>query len=136
MRWKTILIAAAIFIVAAICFSCSPKIVEHISVQRDTTYIERVQVDSVFHRDSIFVEKTGDTIYIYKERERWRYKYLRDTIRLVQIDTALVLQPYPIEKPISGWKQTQIKAFWWLAGALLAALVWIFRKPLRKLLRI
>ena len=39
---------------------------------RDTTYISKVQVDSVFKRDSIFVKEKNDTIYVYKEKVRDR----------------------------------------------------------------
>ena len=91
----------------------------------------------MYHRDSIFVEKAGDTIYIYKERDRWRYKMLRDTIRLIHTDTIVEYRTKEVlvEQPLSKWKQAKIEAFWWLLAALAAALVWIFRKPLLKLIR-
>ena len=38
------------------------------------------------------------------------------------------------EKPLSWWKSFKIKAFWWLLGSVIALLIWIFRKPLLKLL--
>lgn len=48
-----------------------------------------------------------------------------------------------IEKPLSWWQKFRIEAFWWLlAGLVIAlvglviALVWIFRKPIKTLLRI
>ena len=46
-------IALAILLVTA----CSPRIVEHVRVQRDTTYIERLQVDSLYIRDSVFIRE-------------------------------------------------------------------------------
>ncbi len=41
-----------------------------------------------------------------------------------------------VEKPLSWWQSLKIDAFWWLAVALGAALLWIFRKPLLKLLKL
>ena len=39
-----------------------------------------------------------------------------------------------VEKPLSWWQTTKIGAFWWLLGGLFVCLLWIFRKPLLKLL--
>lgn len=33
-----------------------------------------------------------------------------------------------VEKPLSWWKSFKIGAFWWLIGALVLCLLWIFRK--------
>ena len=41
-----------------------------------------------------------------------------------------------VEKPLSWWQKARIGAFWWLCGALVLALLWIFRKPLLSLLKI
>ena len=38
------------------------------------------------------------------------------------------------DKPLSWWKSFKIRAFWWLIAAIGAALIWIFRKPILKLL--
>lgn len=40
------------------------------------------------------------------------------------------------DKPLSAWKSAKLGAFWWLVGALVAALLYIFRKPILKLLRL
>ena len=41
-----------------------------------------------------------------------------------------------VEKPLSWWQKFRIGAFWWLVAALGVALLWIFRKPLLKLLKL
>ena len=41
-----------------------------------------------------------------------------------------------VEKPLSGWKLFQIRAFWWLLLALGAALLYIFRKPVLAIIKI
>lgn len=40
------------------------------------------------------------------------------------------------EKSLSWWQRLKIGAFWWLLGALVAALVYIFRKPIIKLIKL
>lgn len=41
-----------------------------------------------------------------------------------------------VEKSLSWWQNFRIKAFWWLLGGLVLALLWIFRKPIAALLKI
>lgn len=132
-------IGAVLAVLLSLCFlhSCSPRIVEHISYQRDTTYIKEVQVDSVYKRDSVYVREKGDTIYIYKEKVRDRYKLLRDTIRVVRVDSVAVerIKEVQVAAPLSWWQKAKIRAFWWLAGAVLLLALWVFRKPLLKLIK-
>lgn len=140
--WHNILVLAAlvttIVLVLLASGCCSARVVEHIIHQRDTTYIEREKVDSVYRRDSVFVKEKGDTIYIYKEKIRDRYRYVHDTIRLVKADSIVVERVIEVEKekPLSWWQSARMEAFWWLAGACFLLLLWTFRKTLIKLLSI
>ena len=125
-----------ILLIAIMASSCSPRAIETIHVH-DTTYIQKVQIDSVYKRDSIYVHDKGDTVYIYKERWREKYKYLRDTVAVVRVDSVAVEREkiVEVEKPLSKWKSWQLAAFPWLLGLLSASGLWIFRKPLIKLIR-
>ena len=122
-------------IVAIAMTACSPRVIEH--VQRDTTYIERLQVDSLYRRDSIYIKDQGDTVYIYRERWRERYKYLRDTVRLVRVDSVAVEREKIVEvdKPLGKFQSLKIRAFWWLFIAVCILGAWLLRKPVMKLLR-
>lgn len=40
-----------------------------------------------------------------------------------------------VEKSLSWWQSTKIKAFWWLLGAVILCLLYIFRKPLIAILK-
>lgn len=110
--------------------SCSPRIVERVVYQRDTTYIEKVRVDSLVQRDSVFIREKGDTIYIYKERVRDRWRLVRDTVTRVKVDSIAVerIKEVKVPVPLSWWQEFKIGAFWWLLGLVLAAVLWIFRK--------
>jgi len=111
---------------------CSPKIVERVVYQRDTTTVHHR--DSIYFRDSVYVKEwlKGDTVYIEKFKDRYIYKdRWRDSIT-VRVDSIAVesVKEVKVEKPLSWWQKFRIGAFWWLLAGLSGALVWIFRKPI------
>ena len=127
----------AVFVaLAALLPGCSPKIVERVSYVHDTTNVVRIDSVRYYQRDSIFVREKGDTVFQYVERIRYRDRFRIDTlIQMREVrDTAFVERK--VEKPLSWWQKARIGAFWWLCGALVLALLWIFRKPLLSLLKI
>lgn len=101
---RCLVIAMAILLVTA----CSPRIVEHVRVQRDTTYIERLQVDSLYIRDSVFIREKGDTVYQYRERIRDRYRFIHDTTFIHRTDTLMVEKERMVEKQLSRWQSFSI----------------------------
>lgn len=124
----SILLAALI-----LAASCSPRIVERVRTQIE--YRDRVQKDSVYFRDSVFISEKvkGDTVYIDRFKYKYIYKdkYKTDTLLREVHDTTSV--EVKVEKPLSAWKSAKLGAFWWLVAALGAALLWIFRKQILKL---
>lgn len=123
-------ILLAVLLLAA---SCSPRIIEHVRTQIE--YRDRVQKDSVYFRDSVFISEKvkGDTVYVDRFKYKYIYKdkYKTDTLLREVHDTTSV--EVKVEKPLSAWKSAKLRAFWWLVGALGAALLWIFRKQILKL---
>jgi hypothetical protein len=112
---------------------CSPKIIDRVVTQHDTTQV--VKIDSVwqFQRDSIFVKEKGDTVYKYVEHIRYRDRYKVDTlvrVREVHDTTAVEVK---VEKSLSWSQKAKIGAFPWVMLGLIACLVWIFRKWIFKL---
>ena len=120
-------ILLAVLLLAA---SCSPRIIEH--VRTEVVYRDRVQKDSLYFRDSVFISEKvkGDTVYIDRFKYRYIYKdkYQTDTLICEVHDTTSV--EVKVEKSLSLCQKTKIDAFWWLITALVAALLWIFRKPI------
>jgi hypothetical protein len=128
------LVGVAVMLIAAALTSCSPRIVERIEVREkhDTLVVHQVQVDSVFRRDSVFVREKGDTVYVYREHVRDRYKFVHDTTRLVRVDSVAVerVKEVKVEKPLSVGQSLKIRAFWWLFVAALLLALWTFRKSI------
>ena len=77
--------------------------VEVETVKTDTTYVSLLRVDSVYHRDSVFVEHKGDTVWLEKYRYIYKYKVQTDTLWHERTDTISV--PYPVEKQLTRWQQ-------------------------------
>lgn len=122
-------------ILLTLASSCSPRIVEHIRYQHDTTYVVRRDSVRFYDRDSIYIREKGDTVYKYVEKWRWRDRVRVDTFYRTRVDSVAVehTKIVEVEKPLSGWRKWQIGAFWWLCGAVVLLLLWTFRKLIFKL---
>lgn len=103
---------------------------------RDTTYISKVQVDSVFRRDSVFVKEKNDTIYIYKEKVRDRYRLLRDTVYRHKVDSVYIdrVREVKVEKELTAWQKFRLRGFWALFAAIAAIACWIVWKNKTRIL--
>lgn len=117
----------------ALCLaSCSPRIVERVVIQHDTTTVHHR--DTTFRRDSIYIREwmKGDTVFVDRYRDRYIFRdRWRDSIR-VQVDSFAVerIKEVQVEKPLSWGKRAKIGAFWWLVLAVAGLGAWTFRKPL------
>ena len=122
---KAVLIAAALLVA-----SCSPRIVERLVYQHDTTQVVRIDSVRYWQKDSVFIREKGDTVFQYVEKIRYRDRFRIDTLREVRElhDTTVVERK--VEKELSVGQKAKIGAFWWLLAGLAVCLAWIFRKPL------
>lgn len=107
------------------------------SVSVDSVYVDRFARDSVYLRDSVFVNRwtQGDTVFVdkvvtrYKYKDRWRF----DTVAVTRVDSVRV--PYPVEKELSWWEETRMHSFPILVAivAVLAfVVVWLVKKLRKK----
>jgi len=127
MRGRIVILAVCVLVA-----SCSPRIIDRVVVQHDTTLVHHR--DSVFHRDSIYVKEwvKGDTVHHYEFRDRIIYKdRWRDSI-VTKVDSFAVetIKEVQVEKPLSVGQRAKIGLFWWLVLAVLGLGAWTFRKPL------
>lgn len=124
-----------VLLLALLLASCSPRIVERVITQRDTTYIVKRDSVTFYDRDSIFIREKGDTVYQYVERWRWRDRVRVDTIIRIKVDSLTVerIKEVPVQIPLSGWERLKIGAFWWILGLVAVLLLWTFRKFIFKI---
>ena len=57
-----------------------------------TEFVSQVKLihDSIYLRDSVFVEKKGDTIYQHKWRTQYRERLIHDTLIVTKADTLRI----------------------------------------------
>ena len=56
-------------------------------VRTDTCLINKIKLDSVYCKDSIYVERVGESITTYKYKYLYRYIDRHDTVYIHKIDT-------------------------------------------------
>lgn len=97
-----------------------------------TEYKDKVRevhtTDSVV--DTRFVYVKGDTVIDYRDRVKWRDRYVHDTCTVVKTDSIAV--PYPVERELTWWQQTKMDFGGMALGAVVVALcvavVWLLKK--------
>lgn len=92
---------------AAILYSC--KSIQYVpveTVKRDTTYLSQTKIDSIYHRDSIYVERKGDTVYLSKYKYLYKYIEKHDTLWREKVDTIQIA--YPVEAQLTKWQKIKI----------------------------
>lgn len=85
---------------------CSCRTVKYVPIETvkvDTTYINKLQRDSIYMLDSVYVKEKGDTVLIEKYKYLYRDKLVRDTMYISKADSIQV--PYPVEKELTRWQQ-------------------------------
>ena len=127
---------AVLIVISLLCGCKTVRYVPVETVRTDSVYVDRFTRDSVYLRDSVYVNRwvAGDTVFVdkvvtkYKYKDRWRY----DTVAVTRVDSVQV--PYPVEKELSWWEETRMHSFPILVAivAVLAFIIAWLVKKLRK----
>ena len=97
MKKFPFLIVIVIVIVLSGCATTrQTQVVERVS--RDTLYLNHIQYDSIYVDNWQLTDRSRDTIYVEKVRLEYKYKLLRDTVRVVQIDSIPVIREVEVVK--------------------------------------
>ena len=121
-----------IIVLTSAIWSC--KSIQYVPVETvkyDSIYINKVQVDSVYHRDSIYVVDKGDTVFLYKDRYIYKYKDRTDTLYVTNTDSVQV--PYPVEKELTKWQQFRMDFGGWAIAAVIIIVLIFFGRLVYKL---
>lgn len=112
---------------ATILYSC--KSIQYVPVEttkRDTTYLSQTKIDSIYHRDSIYVERKGDTVYLSKYKYLYKYIEKHDTLWREKVDTIQVV--YPVEAQLTKWQKIKINMGEYLITAIALVIIWLCAK--------
>ncbi len=86
-------------------------------VRSDTTYINKVQRDSIYQLDSIYILDRGDTVLITKTKYLYKDRVVHDTVYRSRIDSIQV--PYPVEQQLTRWEQFRMDVGGWAIGTVI-----------------
>ena len=103
---------------------CSCRTVKYVPVETikvDTTYINKLQRDSIYMLDSVYVKEKGDTVLIEKYKYLYRDKLVRDTLYMAKTDSIQV--PYPVEKELTKWQKLCINVGGWAIGIVIIGII-------------
>lgn len=117
-----------LFLTGLAATSCTKHVYVPVETTKsDTVYLNRVQLDSIYMRDSVFIEKSGDTIREFQYKYIYRFKDRIDTLYISNTDSIQV--PYPVE--VVKYKTPQW--CWWTLGGIVLLLVPYIVKWITKL---
>lgn len=123
-----LLYTIVILLVSAVWYGCrTTKYVPVETVRYDTTYVNKLQVDSIYDKE--FVYANGDTIFQYKYL--YKYKMLRDTVYMSKVDSIQV--PYPVERKLTRWEQFKINIGGYAVFAIVVTILIVFGRLIYKL---
>lgn len=95
------------------------------TVRTDSVYVDRYLRDSIYQRDSVFVNQwmVGDTVY--QDKVVWKYVYRDkvryDTVSILRSDSVCV--PYPVERKLTKWEQIRLDVGGWAIGVVIITIL-------------
>lgn len=103
-------------------------------VRYDSIVFVSMDRDSVFVRDSVYLQEKGDTVFKYKDRFVYVYKNRVDTFFAEKIREIEV--PVPVERKLTWWERVKLNYAEWVIAVLVAiALVYALRQWLARKIR-
>lgn len=95
------------------------------TVRTDSVYVDRYLRDSIYQRDSVFINRwtAGDTVY--QDKVVWKYVYRDkvkyDTVAILRSDTVRV--PFPVDRELSKWEQIRLDVGGWAIGVVIITIL-------------
>lgn len=120
---------------------CSCASTRHVTqlvhdIQRDTVYLSTVQYDSIYIMKNKLTDRSKDTIYVKDVSVEYRYKLLRDTVKVVQRDSipyeVTIVKTKEITRPLTWFNHLCRFSFWFLIGVIAAFLFIKIKRVLNK----
>jgi hypothetical protein len=105
IKFEGVLLVILVVLICLLFVSCTKT--EYITVEKvrnDTTYINKVQRDSIYLHDSTFVKAAGDTVWIERWHTKWQNHVEHDTVYKARTDSVPV--PYPVTKYVEKPRST------------------------------
>lgn len=99
---KSFYISMLMFIIFMMA-SCRTEYIPIESVRYDSIYFAKMQKDSIYIQDSIYIKEKGDKVFVDKFKYIYKYINIQDTCFIEKTDSILI--PYPIERKLTWWER-------------------------------
>ena len=105
------------FVLTFFVNSCTTtKYVPVETVRVDSVFVAKVERDSIYQLDSVFVQVKADTVYLSKVQYRYHDRFIRDTVSVLRCDT--ITKVVEVERALSRMEQLKLD----VGGGVLLAL--------------
>lgn len=127
---KSSYISMLVFIIFMLA-SCRTEYIPVESVRYDSIYFAKLQKDSIYIQDSIYIKEKGDTVFVDKFKYIYKYVNLQDTCYIEKKDSILI--PYPVERKLTWWERKTQNLGDWVAELIIIVILyrlvgWMIRK--------
>ena len=129
-------------IFAVVCIVCSItflltfpgcKSTEYVTVPvhtTDTLYVNNVERDSIQVKDSVYVYRTPDSVFVYREKIAYKDRLVTDTVihKVYEEKPVEVTKTVEVKKPYTIWE----KVLMWCGVAFIVTVVGIIMYHVKK----
>lgn len=122
---KAFLYSLIVFIIFMTC-ACRTEYIPIETVRTDSIFLAKLQKDSIYIKDSVFVRQENDTVWKEKYKQVYKYVVQRDTIFISRTDSIQI--PVPVEKKIGFWEQKKQEAGLIIIGMVITLAILLLKK--------
>ena len=124
-----------VFIVLLLCISCKTKY-QYVEVPKETIKVEykdKLINNSMYKMESVQIKEKNDTIYHFKTKIQYKYKYIKDTIFNTDTIKTTTIKPIEVTKEIVTNKiKLHQKIFMWLGGVFMLFIIYKLTKYIKR----
>ena len=111
----TLLIILMIALMGMMSCSSQRNVEQVKGMHTDTVYVTSLQYDSIYIYNDKTLDRIKDTVYLRELSTEYRYKLLRDTLRIIETDSIYI--PYRVKVAENGKAKSFLPRFSELAKA-------------------
>lgn len=128
-NYNQIMVIVILIATCLACCSCSStKAVTQLvrDVHSDTVYLSNLQYDSIYIYQDRLLDRSKDTTYLKDVSVEYRYKLLKDTVRIVECDSipyqVTITEVKEITRPLTWFDHLTRASFWFILGGIICIL--------------
>ena len=99
----------------------------------DTLYLNKVMYDSIYVDNRQVIDRTKDTILIREILREYKYQFLKDTVRVVRVDSIPVIREVQVTKTVKTVPGFYKACLWFSVIVIVIAIVYILIRVISKI---